>query len=55
MVSDRSAACFVLCFVQLIFKLLLFTEQVHDPNSNLEVQRGILNKTPEQLSEYLSI
>lgn len=34
---------------------LSFTERVHDPNSNLDAQRGILNKSPEKLSEYLSI
>lgn len=33
----------------------IFTERVHDPSSNLEAQRGILTKTPEKLSEYLSI
>lgn len=37
-----------------LFSYLLI-ERVHDPNCNLEAQRAILNKTPEKLSEYLSI
>lgn len=31
------------------------TDRVHDPSNNLETQRAILNKTPDQLSESLSV
>lgn len=41
--------------VSFIFFPFFLTERVHDPNCNLEAQRAILNKTPEKLSEYLSI
>lgn len=38
-----------------LFRFIHISERVHDPNSNLEAQRAILNRTPEKLSEYLSI
>lgn len=31
------------------------TDRVHDPSNNLETQCAILNKTPDQLSESLSV
>lgn len=41
---------------KILFKFLfqMFVERVHDPNSNFGAQSGILNKTPEQLNEYLT-
>lgn len=40
----------------ILFKFLLqiFVDRVHDPDSNFGAQSAILNKTPEQLNEYLT-